>query len=41
MEPMRLSFTGVIHYRLLKNRLATHFVPFFGVREERGGRDAA
>ncbi len=28
MEPMPLSFTGVIHYPRLKERLATHFVPF-------------
>jgi phospholipase C len=28
MEPMPLSFTGIIHYRRLKDRLATHFVPF-------------
>ena len=28
MEPMPLSFTGVIHYPRLKDRLATHFVPF-------------
>src|SRR3984957_850058 len=28
MEPMCLSFTGVIHYPRLKDRLATHFVPF-------------
>ena len=28
MEPMVLSFTGVIHFPRLKNRLATHFVPF-------------
>src|SRR6478736_3952050 len=28
MEPMCLSFTGVIHYARLKDRLATHFVPF-------------
>ena len=28
MEPMPLSFTGVIHYSRLKDRLATHFVPF-------------
>jgi phospholipase C len=27
-EPMPLSFTGIIHYPRLKNRLATHFVPF-------------
>jgi len=27
-EPMRISFTGVIHYQRLKDRLATHFVPF-------------
>jgi phospholipase C len=28
MEPMAVSFTGVIHYSRLKDRLATHFVPF-------------
>ena len=28
MEPMPLSFHGVIHYSRLKDRLATHFVPF-------------
>jgi len=28
MEPMPLSFTGVIHFPRLKHRLATHFVPF-------------
>ena len=28
MEPMPLSFTGIIHYPRLKDRLATHFVPF-------------
>ena len=28
MEPMPLSFTGVIHHRRLKDRLATQFVPF-------------
>jgi phospholipase C len=28
MEPMCLSFTGIIHYPRLKERLATHFVPF-------------
>jgi phospholipase C len=28
MEPMRISFTGVIHFPRLKDRLATHFVPF-------------
>ena len=28
VEPMPLSFTGVIHYPRLKDRLATHFVPF-------------
>ena len=28
MEPMPLSFTGIIHYSRLKDRLATHFVPF-------------
>src|SRR5262245_16985981 len=28
MEPMPLSFHGVIHYSRLKDRLATHFAPF-------------
>jgi phospholipase C len=28
MEPMALSFTGVIHFPRLRDRLATHFVPF-------------
>ena len=28
IEPMPLSFAGVIHYPRLKDRLATHFVPF-------------
>jgi phospholipase C len=28
MEPMPISFTGIIHYPRLKDRLATHFVPF-------------
>ena len=28
MEPMSVSFTGVIHYPRLHDRLATHFVPF-------------
>jgi phospholipase C len=28
MEPMPLSFTGVIHFPRLQERLATHFVPF-------------
>jgi phospholipase C len=28
MEPMPLSFTGVIHFPRLAGRLATHFVPF-------------
>jgi phospholipase C len=28
MEPMPLSFHGVIHYSRLKHRLATHVVPF-------------
>jgi phospholipase C len=27
-EPMPLSFTGVIHFPRLRQRLATHFVPF-------------
>src|SRR5579871_3006221 len=28
MEPMAISFTGIIHFPRLKERLATHFVPF-------------
>jgi len=28
MEPICLSYTGIIHYPRLKDRLATHFVPF-------------
>ncbi len=28
MEPMPVSFTGIIHFPRLKDRLATHFVPF-------------
>jgi phospholipase C len=28
MEPMSLSFTGMIHFPRLKGRFATHFVPF-------------
>src|SRR6478609_1850103 len=28
MEPMPLSFTGLIHFPRLQDRLATHFVPF-------------
>jgi phospholipase C len=28
MEPMPVSFTGVIHFPRLRHRLATHFVPF-------------
>jgi phospholipase C len=28
MEPMPLAFTGMIHFPRLKDRLATHFVPF-------------
>jgi phospholipase C len=28
MEPMSISFTGLIHFPRLKERLATHFVPF-------------
>ena len=27
-EPMQISITGLIHYSRLKERLATHFVPF-------------
>ena len=28
LEPMRLSFAGMMHYSRLKDRLATNFVPF-------------
>src|SRR5262245_5155769 len=28
MEPMPISFTGMIHFSRLQDRLATHFVPF-------------
>jgi phospholipase C len=28
MEPMPVSFAGIIHFPRLKDRLATHFVPF-------------
>jgi phospholipase C len=28
MEPMPISFTGIIHFPRLRGRLATHFVPF-------------
>jgi phospholipase C len=37
-EPMQISFTGVIHYPRLRDRLATHFVPFaqFEVDAARG-----
>jgi phospholipase C len=34
MEPMPLSFTGIIHYSRLKDRLATHFVPFSEFEKE-------
>jgi phospholipase C len=34
MEPMVLSFTGVIHFPRLKERLATHFVPFAEFEED-------
>jgi phospholipase C len=34
MEPMPISFTGVIHYPRLKDRLATHFVPFAEFEED-------
>ena len=27
MEPMPVSFTGVIHFPRLRDRLASHFVP--------------
>jgi phospholipase C len=34
MEPMPLSFTGVIHFPRLKDRLASHFVPFAEFEED-------
>jgi phospholipase C len=37
MEPMPLSFTGVIHYPRLKDRLATHFVPFAEFESDAAG----
>ena len=41
MEPMPLSFTGMIHFPRLKNRLATHFVPFCEFeRDVAGGHPA-
>jgi len=33
-EPMPLSFAGIIHYPRLKDRLATHFVPFAEFAED-------
>jgi phospholipase C len=33
-EPMPLSFTGVIHFSRLQDRLATHFVPFSEFEED-------
>jgi phospholipase C len=37
MEPMPVSFTGVIHYPRLKDRLATHFVPFAEFEKDAAG----
>jgi len=34
MEPMPVSFTGVIHFPRLHDRLATHFVPFAQFEED-------
>jgi phospholipase C len=33
-EPMRISFTGLIHHQRLQDRLATHFVPFAQFEED-------
>ena len=41
IEPMALSFTGMIHFPRLKDRLATHFVPFAEFETRRGRRHAA
>ena len=40
MEPMPLSFTGLIHFPRLKDRLATPLRALRRVREGRGGGDA-
>ena len=37
MEPMVLSFTGMIHFARLKDRLATHFVPFAEFEKDAAG----
>lgn len=34
MEPMPLSFTGIIHFPRLKDRFATHFLPFAQFEED-------
>jgi phospholipase C len=34
MEPMPVSFTGVIHFTRLRDRLASHFVPFAEFEED-------
>lgn len=34
MEPMPVSFTGVIHFPRLRDRLASHFVPFAEFEED-------
>ena len=34
MEPMPVSFTGMIHYSRLRDRLATHVVPFAEFEED-------
>jgi len=34
MEPMPISFTGVIHFPRLRDRLASHFVPFAEFEED-------
>jgi phospholipase C len=34
MEPMPVSFTGVIHFPRLRDRLASHFVPFAQFEED-------
>ena len=38
-EPMRLSGTGLIHFSRLKDRFATHFVPFAQFEADAANRD--
>ena len=40
-EPQQFSATGVIHFQRLKDRFATHFVPFSAVRVRRRERRPA